>query len=165
MIRVKYNAIQTFAGDSNKILVPLARAGVVDWDAYVFNFTAKTDKALPDTEASVQKVTGVGLTVVDGFATLDIVNEDTLAFATTELLYCDIRGQHVETGAFTTFASFLWTVEKGVGESVESSVPIYTTEPPAPSGANITHVGNSVCVFNDGGTLRYFLTSTTNPLA
>lgn len=134
MLSVKYNRVTSHAGDSNVIDVPLDKGnfGVIDWSVWTLLFTAKENVADSDVDAKVQKVTGAGLEIVSGRARLDIVVDDTKEFLGT--LYCDVRGTHNVTGGRQTFAEFLWEVLPPIGQGVDSSIPIFTTNPPAISG-------------------------------
>jgi len=130
MLTVKNKSLTTYAGDSNKVAVPLINGGVgvSDWSDYELTFSAKTNADDDDEDAVFQKITGIGLSVVGRHAVLDVVADDTEG-QEGNTLYCGIRGQHTETGAKHVFADFLWVLKTAATQTSGASVPINTDEP------------------------------------
>lgn len=125
-----------FIGDSIEHNIPLRWKGY-DFDAeldWFLIFTAKADASDPDEDALIQKTSGIGIVLVEPtVARVSIVHEDTVNLGPSTLVW-DIQAQNTTTGEIHTVAVGTLVLSRDVTRGVETSVPIYTTEPPAPEG-------------------------------
>lgn len=133
MITVKQHGISTYRDVSVQVRVPLTRDGAnffpdANWDLV---FTAKLALEDDDVDAVVQKSTVAGITVDGRYAVLDIVPMDTTTLESNTILYCDIKGTNDVLVEQCVAATFLWRV--GVSATLDdvTSIPVFTTNPPA----------------------------------
>lgn len=125
-----------FIGDSVSHSIPLR------WKNYAFDasqnwlliFTAKADPTLGDETAAIQKTSGIGLTLTSGdLAQVHIVPDDTISLEPTTL-YFDIQARNGDTGEVQTVAIGELLLKRDVTRDLNTTIPIFTTEPPAPEG-------------------------------
>lgn len=130
MIYLPNGNMRGFSGDSETMVVPLHKTGVIvgDWDSRNLLLTAKRSKDDTDESAVFQKMTGSGITVTGKKAYVEIVPYDTVDEEDV-LLYLDIRGEVRTDGTRDTFASWEFFLEKPVTKHTDATIPIYTTTP------------------------------------
>jgi hypothetical protein len=124
-----------YLGDSITHSIPLKWQGATftpgtDW---LMIWTAKTLPTDPDEDAVVQKASGYGITASGSTASVALVPQDTAEEDPATLTW-DIQAQHVSTGEVRTVAAGTLRLVRDLTRELETSITIYTTEPPAPMG-------------------------------
>lgn len=122
-----------FLGDSLTRDVDLTWEGVAfepgaDWGLV---WTGKPDARYPDSYATIQKTSGVGIEVITSKATITLVPEDTESLTPINLAW-GILATHATTGERRTVAIGTWALTRGPARGSVSSIPIRTTTLPAP---------------------------------
>ena len=146
-----------FIGDSQTHAIPLTWGGAafspgVD---YGLIFSAKLRAEDPDTCAIIQKASGVGLSVSGSTASVAIVPADTSELSACTL-YCDVQAQNTETGEVRTVAKNVrLKLQRDITRGTTTTVPIYTTQEPAPfAGSETTETILEKLATGTGGTGR-----------
>lgn len=129
-------------GDTKTHSVKLA------WDGRAFApgagwhliFTVKANKDTDtDAEAKIQKTSGAGLSVNASTASVEIVPQDSDGSGSVPDLSpgsydFDIQARHLTTGEIRTVADGQLVLTRDTTRSAQTTVPIYTTNPPLPVG-------------------------------
>jgi hypothetical protein len=124
-----------FLGDSNTLSIPLA------WNNLPFEpgsgwnliFTVKSSLSDPDSAARIQKQSGAGITVAGSTASVVLLPADTASLA-PRTYYADIQAESLSTGEVRTVAFLEFELARDVTRGTTTSIPVITTEPPAPIG-------------------------------
>lgn len=130
-------SLEQYIGDSRIHEIPMT------WNGQPFNpvgwglvFTAKAKTSATDLEAKFQKASGLGIAValVAGVWTafVEVVPADTVEISPSVLRW-DIQAQNTTSGAVRTIAFGLLTLERDVTRAYMTSIPIHTSQPPAPT--------------------------------
>ena len=133
-------ALQTVTlGDATTLTVPMRTAGAAFTPAagYQLIFTAKLATSDLDAAAVIQKKSGgFGLTESTSSAVIALLPIDTSPLAGGVTLYCDIQAQSLTDAAdIKTVAIFQLLTVRDVTRLTDTSITVYTSEPP---GATIT---------------------------
>ena len=133
-------ALQTVTlGDATTLTVPMRTAGAAFTPAagYQLIFTAKLATSDLDAAAVIQKKSGgFGLTESTSSAVIALLPIDTSPLAGGVTLYCDIQAQSLTDAAdIKTVAIFQLLTVRDVTRLTDTSITVYTSEPP---GAAIT---------------------------
>lgn len=149
-------------------------------EAYNLTFTLKALRSDADEDAKVQKRTGgYGITVSGSVALVAFTYIDTAGGTVGEVVvpplaagdyFWDIRSQLIASPYTSRIVrSGTFTLNQAITQGLDTSVTIYTSNPPAGSGGGttITFWSNgiiSVTNPEDGADVRFLTTSATNPL-
>lgn len=122
-----------FIGDTQPHTVPLAWAGEpFEPDAaWSLIWTAKRSASDDDDSAVIQKVTGVGISVTEDKATIELVPYDTIFLPSTQLIW-DLQAQSLTTGEVRTVAFGGLKLARDVTRRTNTSLPIFTAQPGIP---------------------------------
>jgi hypothetical protein len=93
-------------------------------------FTAKRYIHQSDEEAQFQHDLGNGLIVENGVMVLTVVHQDTISLLDTATLLCDVQARWPDRDPVTVWEGTL-EVSADVTVELDTSVPIYTTQPSA----------------------------------
>jgi hypothetical protein len=125
----------SYLGNSKTLRIPLVfeAAAFTPGTDYTLIFTCKESLADTDAQAKIQKTTGTGLTHSSSFALVTLVPGDSDTLIDNAYFY-DVQAQHNTTGAVLTVQAGRLRFRIPPTRELETSVPIYTTQPPAPIG-------------------------------
>lgn len=128
-------ALQTVTlGDAITLSVPMRTGGAAFTPAagYQLIFTAKLATSDADVAALIQKKSGgFGITESGSSALIELLPIDTSALSGDITLYCDIQAQSLtDASVIKTVALFQLLTVRDVTRDTDTSIPVYTSEPP-----------------------------------
>ncbi len=131
-----YQSFSAYIRDSAIFTVPLEWDGAAFTPGTEWGLIATYKRAITDADSAAvfQKASTAGIIHAGNFALIAVVPEDTAALTGEITLEFDVQARHTITGAVRTVARGKTLFKLDVTRETETSVPLYTTDPPYPNG-------------------------------
>lgn len=159
------SVLTSYLGDSKQLVFPM------EWEGEAFEpnadwfliCTIKRRQEDADEFAVAQKASGAGIEVDGSDATVTLVSIDTVVLA-QGYFWVDIQAQNTITDEVRTVVEPQRIhFKRDITREFQTSIPIYTTDPPFPPTGTTVTVEDDIARFTISGITYYFPVSQTNP--